>query len=631
VNRDNVELPSHADASTIPRLARTVLANFRRILVPLILFDVAFKALVGPLWLFGTVWVLPALVAQAGRGAVTNTDLAAFLLTPTGFGVALIAGLALIWVFLFEHVGVMLIAAMSARRQPITVSRVALVLTAAAWRVLHIGAVGYAALAAVCAPFVLLAAVAYVVLFSSYDINYYWYDRPASYYLGIGIGALLLAGVAVAGFMLYVRWVFALPILFLERARAGVALKESWQRIRGAVGRIAAVLLGWQALGFVLSAAVLAGFRWFSALVLDAAGYRVAVVIPLVVLLLAGHGLLLAMLSFVTAAIQSLLILQLYAERGGAGSLTPVAVGDSNGGSEPVITELSQPQRLRLWLVIAAVFGGFLVAVAFGTAGRTKTGPLVEITAHRGDARRHPENTLSAIQGAIDAGADYAEIDVHETADGAIVLLHDDDLMRVAGDPRKVWDLTLAEIRQVDVGQHFSLAHAGERIPTLEQAIALARGKIKLNIELKFRGRERRLAGSVARLIQREQFESQCVVASLTYDGLAEAKRHNPRLRTAAIVTFAVGDINRLKSDDLSVSRSFLSDRLLRTARAQGKQVYVWTVSDPRAMVDFIERGVSNIITHEPRLLAEIRRERQGLTEVQRRLLAVRSFLDIDH
>jgi glycerophosphoryl diester phosphodiesterase len=202
--------------------------------------------------------------------------------------------------------------------------------------------------------------------------------------------------------------------------------------------------------------------------------------------------------------------------------------------------------------------------------------------------------------------------------------------MRMAGDPRKIWDLTLAEAQSLDVGRRFGPAHAGERIPTLEEVIALARGKIKLNIELKFRGKDRALAGSVARLIRREDFESQCVVASLTYDGLLEAKRYNPRLRTAAIVTYAIGDISRLDVDALSVNRKFLSDRLLRNARKQRKEVYAWTVDDPGGMVELIERGVTNIVTNRPTVLVDIRREREGLTEVERRLLAARYLLGME-
>lgn len=626
----NVERPDDLAPASMATLARSIFGDFQRILLPLVLFEVAFKGLVYPVWMFGTVWLLPAIVATAGRGAVTNKDIAAFMLSPPGLLVGLVAGVATIWLFLFEHLGVMFIAAMSGQGLAFRVGRVSQTLTTAAVRVLRIGLVGLAALAVTTAPFVLLAAILYIGFFTHHDINFYLSERPPAYFLGLGIGLLLLAGAVVAAFVLYVRWVFSLPILLFEGLPGQAALGESWRRSRGVFWRVATVLLGWEFLGLGLSAVVVGAFRWFSAMALDAAGYHVSVVIPLVLLLMAGHGLLLAAISCVMVTVHSLLILRLYAERGGAVRFAMEDEPDRQGDRVPVLHEGRKPHPLRLWMVLGAAFAGFVAVVAFGFTAQTDAGQRVEITAHRGDARQHPENTLSAIQGAIEAGADYAEIDVHETADGAIVLLHDDDLMRMAGDPRKVWDLTLAEIRQVDVGRRFSPAHAGERVPTLDEAIKLARGKIKLNIELKFRGKNRRLAGAVARLIDREHFESECVVASLTYDGLIEAKRHNPRIRTVAVVTFAVGDMNQLSADILSVNRRFLTHRLVRSAQTLGKDVYVWTVNDPRNMVKLIELGVTNIITNEPRLLAGIRHERENLNEVERRLLAARYFLDIN-
>lgn len=626
----NVEPAQDPEPASVVTLARGILADFHRILLPLVLFEVAFKGIVYPLWLFGTVWLLPAIVATAGQGAVTNKDIAAFMLSPPGLLVGLIVGVATIWLFLFEHLGVMFIAAMSHQGLAFRVGRVSQTLATAALHVLRIGFVGLAALIVTSAPFALLAGIIYISFFTHHDINFYLSERPPSFLLGLGIGALLLTGAVVAGFVLYVRWVFALPILLLEGLPGQAALSESWRRGRGAIRRVATLLLGWEIFGLGLSAALVGAFRWFSALALDAAGYQPSVVIPLVVILLAGHGLLLATLSFVMVTIHSLLILRLYAERGGIIQFVSESEADEPGRvPSPLHDNAQKPRLVRVGMILGASFLGFIAVVAFGSIAKTDAGQRVEITAHRGDARRHPENTLSAIRGAIEAGADYAEIDVHETADGAIVLLHDDDLMRMAGDPRKVWDLTLAEIQQVDVGRRFSPAHVGEHVPTLEEAIHLARGKIKLNIELKFRGKNRELAGAVARLIRRERFESECVVASLTYDGLTEAKRHNPKIRTAAVVTFAIGDMNTLTADILSVNRRFLTQRLVRQAQALGKEVYVWTINDRRSVVEMIELGVNNIITSDPGLVVSIRREREDLNEVERRLLAARYFLDI--
>src|SRR5262245_66119900 len=86
--------------------------------------------------------------------------------------------------------------------------------------------------------------------------------------------------------------------------------------------------------------------------------------------------------------------------------------------------------------------------------------PPVQVTAHRGHARAAPENTLSAMRKAIESGADYAEMDVHLTADGEVVLLHDRDLKRVAGVSRRLDELSFAEVRRLDVGSWFGPAFA---------------------------------------------------------------------------------------------------------------------------------------------------------------------------
>ena len=160
--------------------------------------------------------------------------------------------------------------------------------------------------------------------------------------------------------------------------------------------------------------------------------------------------------------------------------------------------------------------------------------------------------------------------------------------------------------------------------------IALARGKIKLQIELKYYGKDRGLARKVAELIRREDFEDQCEVTSLDEDGLMKAKRANPRLKVVALVTYAVGDPGRLDVDGLSVNTEVLTDRLIRAARRRGKSLYAWTVDDPRAMVRLIERGVGGMVTNAPDVLIRIRRERDELSDVERRLLAARYLLGLE-
>ena len=109
--------------------------------------------------------------------------------------------------------------------------------------------------------------------------------------------------------------------------------------------------------------------------------------------------------------------------------------------------------------------------------------PLV--IAHRGDSAAAPENTLAAFTAAIDAGADGIELDVHPTRDGALAVHHDYYLDRTTDGAGLVSDHTLAELRALDAGAWFDERFVGERIPTLEEVLSLAAGRVRLEIELK--------------------------------------------------------------------------------------------------------------------------------------------------
>ncbi|GKT32798.1 glycerophosphodiester phosphodiesterase, partial [Aduncisulcus paluster] len=104
-------------------------------------------------------------------------------------------------------------------------------------------------------------------------------------------------------------------------------------------------------------------------------------------------------------------------------------------------------------------------------------------------------------------GADYAEIDVQQTRDGHLVLLHDSSFKRTTGVNETVWDMTLEEIRTLDAGSHFDERFAGEPVPTLEEAIEAAKGKIKLNIEIKVNGHETDIERQVVEEIYKMNFQ----------------------------------------------------------------------------------------------------------------------------
>ena len=99
-----------------------------------------------------------------------------------------------------------------------------------------------------------------------------------------------------------------------------------------------------------------------------------------------------------------------------------------------------------------------------------------DIIAHGAPASA-PENTLAAVRQAVAEQADWVEVDVQETADGEVVVFHDSDFKKLAGQDLKIWNATRADLQQIDIGGWFDPAFRGERVPTLAEVLAFCRGR----------------------------------------------------------------------------------------------------------------------------------------------------------
>jgi glycerophosphoryl diester phosphodiesterase len=607
---------------TVAALARSAAHDFRRARIPLFLFDVLFKLLEAWLFVPAVALALAVILARAGRVAVSNRDILDFVLTPLGLLYAALFSTVAVALLLLEQAGLMVTVALVGPGERPPLSQL---LAAVFWkmlRVVQLGAIKVALLALTFVPFVLLAVLTYALFLSQHDINFYLTDRPPVFWLAGGIGVLLLLAALAAGLWLSVRWAFALPILLFEEQSGRDALRASRERVRGAGWRVAGILLGWQLAALLLRVALAAVFRLVAGAVLGSAGERPT---ALILVLLVAQGVLLATLSFGTVIGQALLTRRLYllrSEQLGLGGLARLETAAYAGRPVPPWA------RGLAWLSTALILLAPLALWA-ELSRYAADRPLVRVTAHRGHSLAAPENTLSAVRKAIESGADYAEVDVQQTADGVVVLLHDRDLKRVAGVPRGVEELPYDEVRKLDVGRWFSPAFAGERVPSLVDVMNLCRGRIKLNIELKSYGPGQRLARDVARLVREQGFETDCLVTSFDFDALREGKRQDPDLRTGLIVAYALGDVSRLDVEALSVRADTLSDEMLRQAHRAGMEVHVWTVNDARRMTHLMKRGVDNIITDDPDLLIRVRDEWARLTEPERLVLASRLLLGL--
>lgn len=264
-----------------------------------------------------------------------------------------------------------------------------------------------------------------------------------------------------------------------------------------------------------------------------------------------------------------------------------------------------------LFVLLEGIYFGFLVINHDTTLSHLAAD--TEITAHRGGAWKAPENTISALQYTIDSGADYAEIDVQETKDGELILLHDDSLKRTAGVKKNVWDMTLKQVEKLDAGASFHKKFRGEKIPEFTEALKFCKGRLDLNIEIKYNGKNKGIVNKVVRAIKENHFEDHCVVTSMNYQFLKQIKKTAPEIRTGYIMTMTYGGVQGMEAADFfSVKHTYVDEKFVTQAHALGKEVYVWTVNykgDAKRMLDM---GVDNIITDDPIMVRKVQNRESG-------------------
>ena len=235
----------------------------------------------------------------------------------------------------------------------------------------------------------------------------------------------------------------------------------------------------------------------------------------------------------------------------------------------------------------------------------------MQIIAHRGASFDAPENTLSAIRLGWDQGADGVEFDVRLTRDGQTVLIHDADAKRIAGVERSVADQTLAELRQLDLGRWKGKQFAGERIPTLAEALAIVpRGKVAF-IEVKC-GTE--IVPELKRVLTESRLDpSQTVVISFATAVVSAVKTQLPgvpvywvvRLRDSTGPTWTADALAKsakaINADGLDLSADpMITADFVQSMNGADLPVYVWTVNDLVAAKQMEAAGVAGIATDRP-------------------------------
>jgi glycerophosphoryl diester phosphodiesterase len=564
-------------------------------------------------------WLLNRLVASSGQYAVSDNDLIAFFLSPPGL-FFLILSLGFVLAFWFaEQVGLLLISVNAVFQKKISVSHVLWEQIKHLPALIRLGLLQAAVYLVASIPFVLGIGLTYLWLLREWDLYYYLNVKPLSWWIAVTIAGTFLTTYLLLAAWLYIRWLFSIPFLVFEDATPTGALRKSWQQSRGRFWELVHPLAICWAIVIISSLVMALLVRTAAVQLLEPAELTLKFVVPVVVGTLTLVAVLDAIWFIIGKIMHVLLIADFFREMMEAKQKPSAPV--------PVAGILSPTGVKRIgWLIAGIVL---IIGVATGTAFLQgfNIKSAVKITGHRGSKLKAPENTLSALRQAIAEGADYAEIDVQTTADGIVVLLHDADLMRVASVNRRLRDINYSDLKDIDVGSWFMPEFSGERIPTLQEAIDIARGHIKLNIELKFTWPDPTLSRKVGDIIRENGFISECVVSSLNFQALTEIKQAFPTLKTGFIVLQAVGNLSRMEVDFLSISASRVTPRLVRDVHRRGYKVHVWTVNDFNNVISMIEMGVDNIITDYPQKLRRFLEAWNSLSDSEKIVLMLRKFI----
>ena len=245
-----------------------------------------------------------------------------------------------------------------------------------------------------------------------------------------------------------------------------------------------------------------------------------------------------------------------------------------------------------------------------------RTRPLV--IGHRGNAGPAPANTLVGYEQAIDMGLDMIEVDVRVTCDGALVLIHDDPVDATTDGQGRVDSLTLDEIRGLDAGSWKSSEYAGQRVPTLTEALELARGRIRVSLDLK----DERAIPRMAHAVRDAGVLDEVVVCGCDARRAGMVRQAEPRF---SVTLNMDSDMEELAGRDyprfmaayiaqavdaslaaLNMSFRHVTPELVREAHLHCLPVWAWTVDDPADVQRVVAMGVDAVYSNWPKRVLEV-------------------------
>ena len=233
--------------------------------------------------------------------------------------------------------------------------------------------------------------------------------------------------------------------------------------------------------------------------------------------------------------------------------------------------------------------------------------PRPLIVAHRGASAEAPEHTLAAFEAAVAQEADLIELDVRLSADGQLVVIHDEQLERTTDGRGLVREYTLQALKRLDAGGWFGRAFRGQRIQTLTELLERFRDRVRFAIELKegsdiSQGIEERLVS----LLQIYDMTAQVWVFSFDHRALRKVHQMDPEIRTGALLVGRLLNLGALFNEAINalcLQAELTTERDVEACLRAGLECFVWVVNDAEAARRYAKAGVTGLITDRPGLI----------------------------
>ena len=573
-------------------LMRAAIGQSRRFASGILVYALLFGLLVGGVVLPPMLSLLDLLGQYGGDVIVGNYSILPWILSGRGIAWGILLLFSSLFLLVLFTAGLFLLFAL---RVEADASRRAyllalwkrlpeILLISGRWSLFFLGAVAILGV---------VPGLGFLVFLREHDINYYLKSMPAEW-LGVIGGSVLW--VACTGF-LFLRGLLRVSLLFPLWVRGHGNLRESayesWTRTRGherRLGLLVVMVVGLASLFHIIFN--LSVFHVMDTLLpveSDSLKGTLGVIAGGILLLIFEAFVIFCLVIAWLCAIWSRLCEELCA--------SPT--------QEPrtVSAQKSNESRIFLYLIIT-IACVMLIALVFHKVLRLpqhSTQSRALVIAHRGGAGEAPENSLEAYGLALSKGySDMVEMDVAMTSDNVLILAHDSDLMRQAGEPRKLCEVSWAEMSKLTLKTPQSKGHQFAPMSLFEDVLRLIGRRCPMIVEFKHSKRTPDLISRTVAEVKKQGLMDRVVFMSLDMSDIREVQDLAPEAKVGYFVSVEMGDFMDLKIDYLAPRHTLIKRKIVIASQERGIPVVAWTVDDPVRIVELLDLGVDAIITNEP-------------------------------